>query len=53
MITQDKILAIGKNIFGTQYEVNVQTKDYLHSKMGRSDEHQMDVKELIMSFKRR
>jgi adenine-specific DNA-methyltransferase len=53
MITQDKILSIGKDIFGTQYEVNVQTKDYLHSKMGRSDEHQMDVKELIMSFKRK
>ena len=47
------IVEIGKDVFGAQYEVNVQTKDYLHSKMGRSDEHQMDVKELIISFKRK
>jgi adenine-specific DNA-methyltransferase len=53
MITQEDILALGKNIFGGGYKCDVKSKEYVHSKMGRSDEHQMDVNELIISYKRK
>lgn len=53
MITKEDILAIGSNIFGRGYESEVKTKEYIHSKMGRSDEYQMDVNELLISYRRR
>jgi len=53
MISQKDILSIGKSVFGKNYEIDLKTKEYIHSKMGRSDEYQMDVNELIMSFRRR
>lgn len=53
MITQEQILKLGAGVFGNNYIVNVQSKDYLHSKMGRSDKYLMGVKELIISFKRK
>lgn len=52
MISQDKILEIGKSVFGTSYQNEVWTKGHIHSKMGRSDEHNMDVNELIISYKK-
>ncbi len=53
MIALPEILEIGSVIFGTDYEVDVKSKEYIHMKMGRSDEYQMDVNELLISFKRR
>jgi adenine-specific DNA-methyltransferase len=53
MISQKEILSIGKSVFGNSYLSEVWTKEHVHSKMGRSDEHNMDVNELIISYKRR
>ncbi len=53
MISQEDILSIGKSVFGKDYTSDVKSKEYMHSKMGRSDEHQMDVNELIISYKRK
>lgn len=52
MITQDEIMQIGNSVFGNQYLSDIQTREYIHSKMGRSDEHSMEVNELIISYKR-
>ena len=52
MITLDEILHLGKLEFGNEYAVDVKSEDYIHMKMGRVDEYQMDVKELIISYKR-
>lgn len=53
MISQEEILKIGKSVFGTQYICKVKTKEYIHMKMGRADNHQMEVKELLISYKRK
>lgn len=52
MITQDEIIEIGNSIMGNQYKGDIQVKEYIHSKMGRSDIHSMGVNELIISYKR-
>lgn len=52
MITQDEIMEIGNSIMGNQYKGDIQVKEYMHSKMGRSDIHSMGVNELIISYKR-
>lgn len=52
MITQDEIMEIGNSIMGNQYRGDIQVKEYIHSKMGRSDIHSMGVNELIISYKR-
>ena len=52
MITQDEIMEIGNSIMGNQYKGDIQVKEYIHSKMGRSDIHFMGVNELIISYKR-
>ncbi|MFT4224328.1 DNA adenine methylase [Dysgonomonas sp.] len=52
MISLDEILEISNKVFGVRYSVEVKSKDHIHMKMGRSDEYQMDVKELIISYKR-
>ena len=50
MITQDEIMEIGNSIMGNQYKGDIQVKEYIHSKMGRSDIHSMGVNELIISY---
>lgn len=52
MITQDEIMEIGNSIMGNQYKGDIQVKEYIHSKIGRSDIHSMGVNELIISYKR-
>ena len=52
MITQDEIMEIANSIMGNQYKGDIQVKEYIHSKMGRSDIHSMGVNELIISYKR-
>ena len=52
MITQDEIMEIGNSIMGNQYKGDIQVKEYIHIKMGRSDIHSMRVNELIISYKR-
>lgn len=52
MISQDDILNIGNTIFGNSYQSETWSKEHVHSKMGRSDEHSMDVNELIISYKK-
>lgn len=53
MISLNEILEISNETFGNNYSVDVRSKDYTHMKMGRADEYQMNVKELIISFKKR
>lgn len=53
MISQKEILQIGKSILGKDYDCNLKTKEYIHSKMGRSDEYQMDVNELIITYRKK
>ena len=52
MISQDKIMSIADEIFDRSYSSNVISKSYVHSKMGRVDEHCMDVNELLITYKR-
>lgn len=52
MISQDEIIEISNSVFGLAYSYDVKSKKYSHSKMGRSDEHRMDVKELLISYKK-
>lgn len=52
MISQEEILNIGNSILGKGYKCDLQSREYIHSKMGRSDEYQLDVNELIMSYKK-
>lgn len=53
MITQNEIEQIGHTVFGKQYEHDIHSKGHIHSKMGRSDEHNMDVNELIITYKKK
>lgn len=52
MITQNEIMQIGDYVLGNQYISGVQSHKYIHSKMGRADEHSMEVNELIISYRR-
>lgn len=52
LITQNEIMDIGNSIFGKQYQCDMQSREYVHSKMGRSDEHSLEVNELIISYKK-
>lgn len=52
MITQNEIMQIGDYVLGNQYVSEVQSHKYIHSKMGRADEHSMAVNELIISYRR-
>lgn len=52
MLTPEEILEIGSQIMGAEYECSIYSKDYSHMKMGRSDEYKMDVKELLINYKR-
>lgn len=53
MISQREIEQISSSILGKQYESQVSYKEHIHSKMGRSDSHEMGVNELILSYKRK
>lgn len=50
MINLDTIIKISKNSF-KNYTTEILIKDHIHSKMGRSDERNQDVKEYIILFK--
>lgn len=52
IISEEEILSIGNAVFGKGYECSQQSKEYIHSKMGRADECQLDVNELIISYRR-
>ncbi|MDR3009458.1 MAG: DNA adenine methylase [Sphingobacterium sp.] len=52
MISKEKIATLGLEIFGNDYVVQFLEKEHVHSKMGRSDEKEQDVKEYIINFKR-
>ncbi|MDF9832238.1 adenine-specific DNA-methyltransferase [Ereboglobus sp. PH5-5] len=52
MIPPKDILRIGKDTLGRSYSSKIFKKGHKHSKMGRSDEHNMEVNELLISFKR-
>lgn len=53
IISVSEIQGISDDVLGASYAVDIKTKEYTHMKMGRSDEYQMDVNELLISFKRR
>lgn len=52
MISRNKIMSIADKILGNNYVGKISSKEYVHSKMGRSDESCMNVKELLISYKR-
>lgn len=49
----DELLEIGERMIGNNYNISYIEKNYIHSKMGRSDENRLDVNELLFSFRRR
>ena len=53
LLTYDEILEIGKQVLGYQYDISLKGKNYIHSKMGRSDKNRLEVNELLFSFKRK
>lgn len=50
MITQDEIMEIGNSIMGNQYKGDIQVKEYIHSKMGRSDIHYKYLQPIITQY---
>ena len=52
MISLETIKKLGKKTLGKRYSVQVLDIDHIHSKMGRSDVKQQDVKEYAILFKR-
>ena len=53
LLTYDEILDMGKQVLGRQYDISMKGKNYIHSKMGRSDKNRLEVNELLFSFKRK
>lgn len=53
LINSDDLLEIGKQTLGDVYDISLKSKNYIHSKMGRSDENRLGVHELLISFRRR
>jgi adenine-specific DNA-methyltransferase len=52
LISEDDLLEIAKDVLGKDYLIDVRSKNYIHSKMGRADENRMNVNELLILFKR-
>lgn len=53
LLKYNELLEIGKQTMGRYYDISLREKNYVHSKMGRSDESRLDVNELLFSFKRK
>lgn len=53
LMKSDDLLKIGMHALGDHYDISLRSKNYIHSKMGRSDENRMGVNELLFSFRRR
>lgn len=53
LVKSNDLLELGKRTIGDKYDISYVEKNYIHSKMGRSDENRLDVNELLFSFKRR
>ena len=53
MITLDEIILIANKVFSNKYTSWVKVKDHVHSKMGRSDVRNQDVKEYTLLFRRK
>ncbi len=52
MITKEKIIKLAGMVFGNGYDIQILSKNHVHSKMGRSDEKEHDVEEYIINFRR-
>lgn len=52
MIKEEEIIKIGNSVFGNSYQNAIWEKEHIHSKMGRSDEYNMGVNELVISYKK-
>ena len=53
LMDSDDLLEIGKQTCGDGYDISLKSRNYIHSKMGRSDENRLGVNELLISFRRR
>ncbi len=53
LMNSDDLLEIGKQTLGDGYHISLKSKNYIHSKMGRSDENRLGVNELLFSFRRK
>lgn len=53
LVKSDDLLELGKKTIGDKYDISYVEKNYIHSKMGRSDENRLGVNELLFTFKRR
>lgn len=53
LMNSDDLLEIGKQTLGDGYDISLKSRNYIHSKMGRSDENRLGVHELLISFRRR
>lgn len=51
MISLEKILEIGRDALGSEYDIYSKAVDYLHSTMGRADDKSREVKEYLIIAK--
>ena len=50
LLSIEDLNSIAKNCLDNKYDVQYYSRDYKHMKMGRSDEYQMDVHELLIAY---
>jgi len=53
MIDLDELTAIASETFGHDYTVEIRTQDYLHSTMGRRQDKNREVEEILILVRRR
>lgn len=53
LLKYEELLEIGYQALGNHYDISLKGKNYIHSKMGRSDKNRLEVNELLFSFRRK
>ena len=52
LLSETQVNEVASHVFGDQYVVKDYSRDFKHMKMGRSDDYQLNVHELLLSFTR-
>ncbi len=53
LLGYNELIEIGNNVMGKHYDISLKEKNYIHSKMGRSDESRLCVNEILVSYRRK
>lgn len=53
LLGRDELMEIANRVMSNHYDISIKEKNYVHSKMGRSDESRLFVNELLISFRRK